>query len=196
MKVKKKSTKQRHQAHAASARHVATIVRIRKSTVKPAGGGAFTTEPIQQGSLLGFYAGGRCSYEQLPVGERRNYVMDGEAGGRDAYDPEGRLKLASGKIVNVHGWQPEQWESLEEDGIEWIGGRACWTRFINHGTSAFLNASICTTIERFGRSHAIYANRDILAGEELFFSYGKAWWKSRGLQPADPSRDYILCSRG
>ena len=178
------SKRSRIQAHAADAQHVAAHVRIRKSRIPSAGGGAFTSVPIAAGKCLGFYAGARAN-----AGVKyRDYVMSGgESGGRDGHDPDGRLVLASGEVVDVHGWTNRDWAQLACDGVAWDGRTANWTRFMNHASSAFQNVCLCTTSERFGRSHAFYAKRRIAAGEELYFSYGADYFRARGYAPQDPS---------
>ena len=98
--------------------------------------------------------------------------MGGERGGRDGFDPDGRLQLDDGSLVNVHEWEASDWLALAESGrhgVAWLGVDANFTRFFNHASSTEQNASICAD-SRFGRSHGIYAKRKINLGEELFIS--------------------------
>ena len=183
----KKSKAQKLADHLRHADHVAKSIRIRKSKIKAAGGGAFLTIPVARGALLGFYKGSRVVVDNL-VDEhgRADYIFQGESGGRDGYDPDGRLRLSDNEVVNVHSWSSDDWAAMTDvDGVEWIGVTANWTRFCNHASKA-RNASVCTTSERFGRSHAIYASRDIEAGEEIYISYSKGYWQSRGIEPEEP----------
>ena len=139
--------------HLRHADHVAKSIRIRKSKIKAAGGGAFLTIPVARGALLGFYKGSRVVVDNL-VDEhgRADYIFQGESGGRDGYDPDGRLRLSDNEVVNVHSWSADDWAAMTDvDGVEWIGVTANWTRFCNHASKA-RNASVCTTSERFGRS--------------------------------------------
>ena len=171
MRKPKRSRTDAVAAHKANADHVERNVRIRKSLIQSGGGGAFTQVPICRNTCIGFYEGARSSVkEQQTPGFDDHYLFDGEAGGRNAHDPEGRLRLVDGTIVDVHGWGNDEWSKMKTDGVAWVGKDANWTRFINHASSAYQNLSVCTTSSRFGRSHAMYAKRDISAGEELFYS--------------------------
>lgn len=171
-----------------SAERVAAHIRIRKSTCGAAGGGAFTTVAIPSGTCVGFYAGRRRSGAECASLAGRDYCMRSGGGGavRDGYDERGRLVLADGTEVNVHGWDAAAWAALEQDGVAWRGEDANWTRFLNHGSGAHRNLSLATTSARFGRSHCFYASRPIPAGEELFFHYGADYWKARGVVPEVP----------
>ena len=51
--------------HLRHADHVAKSIRIRKSKIKAAGGGAFLTIPVARGALLGFYKGSRVVVDNL-----------------------------------------------------------------------------------------------------------------------------------
>ena len=157
--------------HKANADHVEKNIRIRKSLIKSGGGGAFTQIRIRRGTCIGFYEGARSnSQEQLAPGFNDHYLFDGEAGGRNAHDPEGRLRLANGDLADVNKWGTDEWCKMKTDGVAWVGKYATWTRFINHASAKYQNLSVCTTSGRFGRSHALYAKRDIAVGEELFYS--------------------------
>ena len=156
--MKKRSRKDVLAQHQVSSEHVCKNIRIRKSQIPSGGGGAFTTVMIPCGACVGFYKGARSNVqEQREKDFDNHYLFDGEAGGRNAYDPDGRLRLDSGEVVNVHGWGTKEWNALQNDGVEWIGKCATWTRFINHASSKFQNLSICSSSDRFGRSHAFYA---------------------------------------
>lgn len=187
---KKHSRKSILAQHQASAEYVRKNIRIRKSQIKSGGGGVFTTVMIRRGSCVGFYEGSRSSTkEKIESGFNDHYMFEGESGGRNGYDPEGRLLLDNGKEVNVHEWGKDEWDALQSDGIAWIGKCASWTRFINHASAKFQNLSVCTKSDKFGRSHALYSKRDILPGEELFYSYGAGFFKTRNLTAEDPSLD-------
>jgi len=174
--------------HQASADHVCKNIRIRKSHITSAGGGAFTTVMIRRGACVGFYEGARTNAKEKAEKDfDDHYLFDGEAGGRNAHDPDGRLRLENCEVLNVHGWGTKEWNALQHDGVEWIGKCASWTRFINHASGKFQNLSICSRSDRFGRSHALYAKRQIFPGEELFYSYGAGFFKSRNMTAEDPS---------
>lgn len=181
--MKRKSQKAKHAAHAAHAERVAGTIRIKKSRIRPAGGGAFAGVDIARGACVGFYAGARMKTSD---DANYDYSMEGGPGGRDGTDPNGRLQLEDGSLVNIHGYNKDDWEALASPGVAWVGETANWTRFINHASAAHQNLSLCATSERFGRSHAFYAKRPIAAGEELYFSYQAGYWKSRGIVPEDP----------
>lgn len=187
--AKKMTTRQRLYKHRMSAARVTRSIRIRKSTIALAGAGAFIEVSVTSGTCLGYYAGCRLNkqqVEQLPFGPSRDYVMQDSFGHRDAYDAGGRLEFEDGSVKNVHQWSPNDWKAALFDGIVWRGVYANWTRFINHTSSAYRNVAICTTSERYGRSHAMYATRPISAGEELFFDYGSDYWTARNVTPGDP----------
>ena len=187
---RRRSPKEVLAQHQASAETIRQNIRIRKSRIKSGGGGAFTKVMIPRGACVGFYEGGRSNaQEQDEKTFVNSYLADGEDGGRNAYDPEGRLRLDDDKVVNVHNWGNEEWDALQSDGVEWIGKCANWTRFMNHASAKYQNLSVCSTSNRFGRSHAFYAKRDILPDEELFYSYGVGFFKSRKITPEDPSFD-------
>ena len=97
--------------------------------------------------------------------------MEGEPGGRNSYDPEGRLQLTDGSVVAPHDWTAEDWARSHHDGVAWLGAHANWTRFINH-SAKHRNLSLRgpDSVKMFGRSHAIYAARPIAKGEELFIT--------------------------
>ena len=117
-------------------------------------------------------------------------MMSGKTGFRDGFDPDGRLVLDDGTEVDIHEFSRNEWAALEASGrhgVGWKGEHANWSRFINHASDAHQNVSICTDSIRFGKSHGLYAKRAIAAGEELFFSYGKGYWDSRGIKPEDPA---------
>ena len=152
--MKRKSKRTRYAEHALTAEWIARNIRIRKSRIEFGGGGAFVMVAAKRGSLLGYYRGSRVKYSELDE-DQKDYVMDGESGGRCAYDPDGRLRLADSRIVDVHKWTSEDWKSLKCDGVEWISTTANWTRFINHASGSYRNASICATSECFGRSRVL-----------------------------------------
>ncbi|KAJ1453888.1 hypothetical protein M885DRAFT_522616 [Pelagophyceae sp. CCMP2097] len=184
MPKRKRPLKDVYAAHSESAARVCGGIRIRKSRIGAAGGGAFTTLAIQRGACIGFYRGARGS---TSAKTDRDYVMDGERGGRDGKDPDGRLVLGDGSVVDVHGFSSEDWSALHQDGVSWRGVSANWTRFINHANGSHTNVAVCATSTKYGKSHALYAKTDIAAGQELFFSYGSGWWRSRGLTPMEPA---------
>ena len=107
-------------------------------------------------------------------------------GGRDGRDPDGRLRLADGELLDVHGWTAQRWAESGLEGVGWAGEHANWSRFINHASGDAQNVAVASTPARFGKSHALYAKRVIAAGEELYLSYGVNYWKARGVQPGLP----------
>ena len=196
--------------------HVAEVakhIRIRKSTIECAGGGAFIDVDVPAGRCIGFYEGRRVSAaesEKTPT-HLRDYFLSDARSRHDARDPQGRLQLLDGSVVDVHDWNSADWAALEQDGVTWIGKDANWTRFLNHASSKYRNMCLATSCEKFGRSRAMYASRPLKAGEELFFdcaqgdddpltwllrqsSYpclpactdGKDYFEVRGYEAADP----------
>ena len=180
-KKKKLTKKERYRRHFESALYIEReVVSIQKSRIASAGGGAFVTKDVKRGTCLGFYKGRRLTAAQRESSHW--WFESGEPGGRDASDPNGRLVTDAGEF-DVSGWTPQQWLHVRG---KWRGEHSNWVRFVNHASGPHRNCSIAATSQKFGKSHALYANRDINAGDELFFSYGPAFWRSIGIQPEEP----------
>ena len=188
-KRKRVTQAERRAKHAADAQRFAETLSIGKSTIPSGGGGVFAGIDVPAGQCVGFYEGERQpeSAKLLP-GFNREYVMEGEPGGRNGHDVLGRLRLIDGSEVNVHDWGSDDWRKLPIGGTAWVGVHANWTRFLNHATDPHKNLALAGSDanQRFGRSHAFYACRPIKAGEELFFSYGAGYWRARGIVPEKP----------
>ena len=170
-KRKRVSHASRVAKHAADAQRFAETLTIRKSLIPSAGGGVFAGMDVPRGMCVGFYEGQRHPESvKIQPGFNRDYLMEGEPGGRNAHDPDGRLRLKDGSVVDIHEWTVEDWQQCQ-GGTAWLGVHANWTRFINHATDPHKNLSLAGDgIKRFGRSHALYACRPIQAGEEVFYS--------------------------
>mmetsp|Transcript_22807 Transcript_22807/g.29546 ORF Transcript_22807/g.29546 Transcript_22807/m.29546 type:complete len:198 (+) Transcript_22807:156-749(+) len=186
VKKRKKTKAARWTKHATEAKWTAKHIEIKKSRIEMAGGGAFLTAAVPRGWCLGFYQGVRTTKARRESDSFNPHYWfeSGEPGGRDASDKNGCLIVDSVNI-DVNNYSAEDWKNLAHPGI-WSGTTSNWTRFVNHAAGNHLNVSVCATSERFGRSHALYAKRNIAAGEELYFSYGKAFWRSIGFQPQQP----------
>ena len=177
-----------------------TNIQIRASSIGGSGGGVFYSgeSPIKRGTLLGYYGGASVEEEE---GQTHDYAIDG---GRNPIDPGGRLKLNDGTEVRTNGWTSEDWnKQTGEDryGVEWVSGEekeggirkgfvpANWTRFMNTSTGNFLNVNMVTSGTIAARKYKAYAFvscQPIYPGDELFWSYGASWLRSRGIQPTDP----------
>ena len=83
----------------------------------------------------------------------------------DALDADGRLRLADGKLLNVHGFTDADWAEIGKPGVGWQGC-ANLSRFVNHASSS--NTKMCRGW--------LVTTRAIEAGEELFLNYGKDYW--------------------
>lgn len=208
-KISKKARLAAVRCHVAE---IASHIRIRKSTIKCASAGAFVKMDVPAGLCIGFYEGRRVSAAEsaeTPTALRDYFLLDARTR-HDARDPQGRLQIEDGSVVDVHDWDDAQWAALEQDGVAWIGIDANWTRFMNHASAKYRNVCLATTSEKYGRSRAMYASRPIKAGEELFFDCatrrgnqggggilrtdrtavactdGKEYFEVRNYEPADP----------
>ena len=85
------------------------------------------------------------------------------------------------KIVDTNKFTQQDWEALTEQGdfgTHWIPGDGItnWCRFLNHNVGERANCSVATTADVFGNSFAVYTNKPIQPGEELFYNYGRGYW--------------------
>lgn len=106
-------------------------MRIKKSLIAAAGGGAFTNIDIARGTVIGFYKGVPTTAQQRedPAFSAAYWF---QASNRDATDPAGRLRLPGkeGELVDVAGWLAEDWEGVSAEGARWEGVASNWTRFM------------------------------------------------------------------
>eukprot|EP00127_Corallochytrium_limacisporum_P000557 Clim_evm13s18 gene=Clim_evmTU13s18 len=180
----KNSHRWRYRKYLESADYISKNVVIAQSQIKVGGGGAYTLVPIKRGTVVGYYIGKRGGKEN----EDSDYLFEGEPGGRDAADPEGLLMTFDGRIIKGEDIKAKTFK----DGTKgvWQGVHSNWTRFINHSSPAFRNIRMRADY-KFGWSHALYAIRNIKAGEELFYTYGPGYFSSRGYVCKDPTMKKI-----
>lgn len=151
------------------------------SVIPGAGGGLFAAVDLRRGECIGRYEGHRISAaEALHPDRTRGYLMANGSYHIDARDPAGRLVLADGSIVDVHGWKDAEWSKNvtregRRRGVEWRGV-ANLTRFINSGSTQY--PTNCTLTRNCRGGIGFRAKRDIRAGEELLGSYGGSYWQS------------------
>lgn len=176
-----------------------TNIQIRASSIPGSGGGVFYagTVEIKRGTLLGYYGGANVKEED---GQTHDYAIDG---GRNPIDPEGRLRMNDGSIVDSNKWSSQDWNQNTNQrvfGVEWISGEnrekyrnlvpANWTRFMNTATGIFLNVNMVTSGTQAAQKYNAYAFvscQPIYPGDELFWSYGSNWLKSRGIAHKEPN---------
>lgn len=162
---------------------------VAPSTIVGAGGGLFAARPIRKGECLGRYEGRRVSAkEAFHPNFVRGYLMASGSGFLDGRDPDGRLRMADGRLLNVHGWTDATWRTQfgrprgcrpqgppSARGVEWKGV-ANLMRFVNAGDAAHpCNCVLTRTCGGVGYK----TKRDVAAGEELLANYGGSYWKSQ-----------------
>jgi len=185
--IKKKPTiTERREAYQDQARRFAKQIKIAPSRIDGANAGVFYTgtDPLPRGYVVGFYRGPKT--EKLK-GQQYYRWTDG----RDAYDPEGQLRLNDGTRVEkgtIHNFTRADWGRLAEKGqygTAWeskTNPPVNWTRYINHaeGTNSLghsrANISVASDSQTYGMAGALYLKRRLAPGEELFYSYGNDYF--------------------
>jgi hypothetical protein len=143
---------------------------VRQSTINGAGGGLFAGRLLGQGEYLGKYTGQTLpsARMQWPSSRcRHGYLMRTGAGIIDAYDVRGRLRLADGRLVDVHDYTHADWGALGSVGLKWEG-HTNLLRFINCRQPR--NVTL-------GKGGHLTVAEDIPRGTELVVgNYGKDFW--------------------
>lgn len=165
---------------------IAQFIVIKESTIKGAGLGAFTLVPLKRGEPIGYYKGARVNarirQEPWYTGLYTMYMHTGSQS-VTADDPTGVLKCDDGREFT--GLELAALEDFADVRGVWHGVDSNWTRFMNHASVPVQNVTWCSYTKAFGRALTFYANRDIEAGDELFYSYGLSYFGKPGM-PAVP----------
>ena len=149
---------------------------VKKSGIKGAGGGLFTSIFIKKGTKIGEYAGIRVSKTALmDPNYVRGYLMDNRSHYIDARDPLGRLVMNDGRVVNPHDQTDEWWSKLKGKGVRWKGATNLM-RFVNSADRTHQKNNL--VIKKGTEKRCFVTSRDVEPGEEFFISYGKSFWKS------------------
>ena len=151
---------------------------VAASTVRGAGGGLFAARRLKKGECLGAYTGRKVpSSEAFHPNFQRGYLMAQGSGYVDARDPDGRLVLADGTVLNVHSMNDAAWREMARKGkrgVEWRG-EASMVRFANAADAE--HARNCVLTRTCGGT-GLKTAREVERGEELFISYGAGYWKT------------------
>lgn len=108
------------------------------------------------------YRGQRVTTDELrDASLNKTYILRGAQGYINALDPEGRLLLNTGRLVNTHEFTNGDWSQLNGHGVSWVGD-ATLARFANDSRNP--NARI--------RGNNFVAKRVILPEEEITINYG------------------------
>jgi hypothetical protein len=150
---------------------------VHKSLI--AGGGAFASVDLPKHTWLCRYTGVQVTAAQMRAPDFvRGYVMRVGPRYLDARDPNGRLRLSDGALVDVHGFTDANWEALSPHaslrGVAWEGAGNL-SRFVNHSDTpnvAFRKGWLVTI-------------GYVAAGTELVARYNASFWHARSLWDSD-----------
>ena len=110
---------------------------VKESGIPNSGGGAFASTKLKKGDWLGRFTGVSIKASALRESSFEvGYVK--RVGGPyiSARDPDGRLRLSDGQLVNSHQFTDVDWKALAENpGVAWEG-IASLSRFIQHKPAA------------------------------------------------------------
>ena len=135
---------------------------VAKSDIEGAGGGVFARRRFEMNEVVAEYRGQRVTTAELRgASVNKTYILRGAQGYINALDPEGRLLLNTGRLVNTHKFTNGDWSQLNGHGVSWVGD-ATLARFANDSRNP--NARI--------RGNNFVAKRVILPEEEITINYG------------------------
>lgn len=124
------------------------VIRIKKSSIRGAGKGAFAGTFIKKGDELGEYKGKRISEKEFNKLKNTNYVFE--------------VTLPNKKNVYIDAKNPKS---------------SSWHRYVNGAKTKLQRKKINTHFYQYGRKIYLRATKDIPVNTELICDYGEYYWE-------------------
>ena len=143
---------------------------VKQSDVPHSGAGAFAARALKAGDWIDRYTGTRVKAEVMrALKYERGYILRVGGSYVDARDPNGRLRLSDGTLVNPHTFEQEEWAAIADNpGVAWEG-----------------EANLCRFIQHSRKPNAKFEGSDIVCLKpierdgEVKIDYGKDFWGRR-----------------